>query len=119
MKYIKTYEGKAKDYFSLDNIFEEINIIKDIVEFLKVNDLEIVDIWKDMTITLDEKGHLYKIVKPLMSGEPYLEEIMVGILRHQGLFVYNRILKHLNNMSDEDIEIERLKHNKEIKKYNL
>lgn len=117
MKYIKKIESKN---FNIDAIRGEIDTLKQIGKFFKKHNLERVEVDLGKKIlrvyhdeSLDFVGGIYQII----DGEK--EELAVGIKRYKVPNLLKKILTYLNNMSEFEIEIEKLKIDKNINKYNL
>jgi len=115
MKYINTFNKSLQD-----DIMSEIYVVHDIENFFKKHDLD------DIVVKIGNKtmhilyGYFHdsdteKYIYKLIDGEK--EDIMVGIPRYRGLETYTKILKYLQNLTPEEIELEKARIN--ANKYNI
>ena len=111
MKHIKN--------FGMNEINTEISLIYEIIRFFEINGLYRVNtsLKKITTIVYDyfNDGDNKKWIYKLINGEK--DGIMVGIERYKGVETYTKILNYLKNLSSE--EIDRIKLEQNVKKYNL
>lgn len=113
MKYLEKYKS-----FTVDDILGEIGTTKEIEDFFKKHNLNFIDVQlpkKTIRVYYGDFNGEGETIYHIIHGQK--EELGVGIKRYKVPKLLKDILNFLNNMSEDDIEIEKAKFT--APKYNI